>query len=109
MLQPRRDLDLAFESLDPHFRGHLRAQNLEGHLAAMLAVFYEEHYRRAPGSKLAFHGVSLGEDLPQLIDQAGWMRDGNGALQNRNWLRVGLISHLVHPYDPFAPDDSVGR
>ncbi len=61
MLQPRRELDLALESLGAEAVGQLRAQHLERHRPVVPEVPGEVDRRHPAAAELALEGVAAGQ------------------------------------------------
>ena len=65
--QPRREPDLAQESLAPERLRELRLEHLERDVAIVLEVVREVHGRHAAGAELALDAVAVGERRVQLV------------------------------------------
>ena len=79
MLQPRRDLDLAGESLRSQGRRQIGAQDLDRNLATVPNILGEIHRRHAAGSELASEDVAPGELGLEAVEHLGHSRLGLGS------------------------------
>src|SRR3954454_24680735 len=88
MLQPRGDLDLAFESLGAKRGANLGVENLERDGAVVAQVLGEEDDGKSPAAQLAFDAIAVsqcgGERVA--VDHPGGTPDeriGNGTSRMR--------------------------